>query len=285
MKRNIFVTKADGTVSVFKPNKITTSLRRSGATPTVARSIADKVASNMVSGMTTRDIYTKAFDLLKKYNERPVAARYSLRRSIEMLGPTGFPFEVFISEILKRRGYKTKVGIIMNGDCVNHEVDVLAFKDGVQNTVECKFHNNPGYRTNVKVPLYIYARFLDIKEKMEKDGKDCSAYQQWIVTNTKFTKDAVEYGECKGLTLIGWRYPEGAGLETLIDETGLHPVTCITTLNNREKKYLLDNGVVLSCDVLGNVELLEKFGISKSRIKNIINEINDVCGGKSHHSN
>lgn len=277
MAKTLFIIKADGSTAAFHPNKVTTSLRRAGAEPDIARSIADTVAAQVTPGMHTKHIYNKAFALLKKYNERGVAARYSLKRSIEMLGPTGFPFELFVAALLKKKGYKTKVGIVMKGECVTHEVDVLAHKDNIQHTIECKFHNNAGYRTNIKVPLYIYARFLDIKAQMKKQGKTCHAYEQWIVTNTKFTKDAQMYGECKGLQLIGWRYPKTGGLETLIEETGLHPLTCLTRLKKSEKQALLKKDIVLACDLPGKKELLKKLNISPPRITHIIQEIKDIC--------
>ncbi|MGS0527278.1 hypothetical protein ACU8V7_21050 [Zobellia nedashkovskayae] len=44
------------------------------------------------------------------------------------MGPTGFPFERFIGALLTYSGYETKVGIVMDGICVTHEIDVVAEK-------------------------------------------------------------------------------------------------------------------------------------------------------------
>ena len=60
------------------------------------------------------------------------------------LGPSGFPFENFIGHIFRHDGYSTDVGVIMQGNCVTHEVDVLACKDDRCYIVECKYHNQAG---------------------------------------------------------------------------------------------------------------------------------------------
>ena len=45
----------------------------------------------------------------------------------------------------------------------------------------------------------------------------------WLVTNTKFSSDVIRYGNCVGMHLIGWKYPEDGGLEKLIDEANIYP--------------------------------------------------------------
>jgi hypothetical protein len=84
------------------------------------------------------------------------------------LGPSGFPFEKYVAEILKYQGYRVEVGVIVEGFCVKHEVDIIAEKEAKHFMIECKFHNQPGTFCDVKIPLYINSRFLDI-EKMWKE--------------------------------------------------------------------------------------------------------------------
>ena len=42
------------------------------------------------------------------------------------LGPSGFPFEKLVGKILEQEGFETRVGVIVQGNCVQHEVDVIA---------------------------------------------------------------------------------------------------------------------------------------------------------------
>ncbi len=76
-------------------------------------------------------------------------------------------------------------------------------------------------------------------------GERCPPSQGWLVTNTRFTTDALQYGRCAGLHMISWDFPAGSGLKDIIDNTGLYPVTCLTTLNRSEKLRLLENRIVL----------------------------------------
>ena len=52
--------------------------------------------------MSTGEIYTHAFSSLRRH-EKPVALKYSIRKAVTELGPSGFPFEKFISELFKAR--------------------------------------------------------------------------------------------------------------------------------------------------------------------------------------
>ena len=102
------------------------------------------------------------------------------------MGPTGYPFERLIGALLRQKGYDTKVGVILKGECVTHEVDVLAEKEGNVYAVECKFHSDPKTASNVKTPLYINSRFLDLQKQWNKDLERKSHLKQgWLVTNTQ----------------------------------------------------------------------------------------------------
>ena len=126
------------------------------------------------------------------------AGKYRLKNAIMELGPTGYPFEHFVGAILRTQGYKVKVGVLIDGKCVQHEVDVVAEKDNKIIVVECKFHRSAGKKSDVKIPLYIRSRFNDIYDKWSADGTlGDKEYEGWLVTNTHFTTDAEKYGKCK----------------------------------------------------------------------------------------
>jgi len=276
--REITIIKMNGEETKFDQSKLRTSLKRSGANNVVIQQVIDEIELSLHDGMSTKEIYKTAFRLLRK-SSPPTAGRYKLKNAILELGPTGFPFEKFIGKILKYEKFETKVGVIIKGHCVNHEVDVVAQKDNKHFMVECKFHSELGRKCNVKVPLYIQSRYLDIeKQWSKKDGHETKFHQGWIYTNTRFSSDAVEFGMCVGLMLVGWDYPKKDSLKERIDNSGLHPITCLTTLTKDEKQKLLSKEKVLCMELCNHPELLKLIGISERRQKNILKEAHQLCG-------
>lgn len=278
--KELHVTKASGKRMIFLPGKLKHSLKRSGADEATGKQIVDDILMDAYDGISTQEIYKRAFRLLK-HNSRQQAARYKLKHAIMELGPTGFPFEIFIGKIFEQLQYKVKTGQIFKGECVKHEVDVIAAKDNRLVFAECKFHNRPGIKCDVKIPLYVHSRFRDIENYYQKqpDTND-KIHEGWVVTNTHFTEDAIQYGGCAGLELLGWDYPQGNGLKDMIDRMSLHPITCLTTLRNTEKQFLLDKKIVLSNQLLQDSHLLKNLRIDDSRMKQILMEIEGLCYNK-----
>jgi hypothetical protein len=265
--KEILITKASGESLPFSEEKLMASLIRAGASQEVAHDIAAQVRRHLHPGIPTKKIYRIAFALLKQYS-KPLAAKYHLKRAIMELGPSGFPFEKFIGEILKREGYKIHIGEILKGQCVDHEIDVIAEKEDHVFLVECKYHNKPGTICDVKVPLYIRARFKDVEAVLlKKPAREPIFYQGWLATNTHFSKDAIAYGTCVGLRLLGWDFPKGKSLRHRIDQWGLYPLTCLTSLSKMHKQKLLEKRIVLCEELLGNDRILQDIGIKPSLIR------------------
>ena len=86
----------------------------------------------------------------------------------------------------------------MQGKCVTHEIDVIAEKDNQLTLIVCKYRNQPGIAVDVKTPLYINSRFEDVlaNVSLKFSGKD---FTGWIMTNLRFTKDAITNGNFKGM--------------------------------------------------------------------------------------
>jgi len=192
----------------------------------------------------TSEIYHIVFKQLDAIKPH-LASRFSLKQSIAELGPSGYPFEKFIAGILAEFGYKTETNLMMKGKCVVHEVDVVAYKDDTKGIIEAKFHKNTGYKTNIQTVLYVDARYKDIKSTLPKGEKSTG----WLITNAKFSADTINYGECAGLKLIGWDYPNHIGLRVLIDKSGLQPITTLQNLSTINKTNLLANNIVFCRDI------------------------------------
>lgn len=248
MADKIMVKKMSGELQEFSRDKLRGSLERSGADSILADEIVDHISSQVHEGLSTKVIHDRAFTMLKTHR-KSFAARYNLKRAIFALGPSGFPFERYVARLFDTMGYMTQVGIVLPGKCVTHEVDVVLTKGDVHGFAECKFHNVPGMRCSVKTPLYVFARFEDICEHEGKPFRGDRNREGWLVTNTRFTDDALAYGSCAGLKLLGWNTgPLGESLERMIDVRGLHPITCLTSLKTEQKKMLLAEGIVLCQD-------------------------------------
>lgn len=276
-KKSILVTKASGDKAPFIEDKLRNSLMRSGANEKQIDDVLTEISSQLYEGISTKKIYRLAFNKLKN-SSKHLAARYHLKQAIMELGPSGYPFERFIGEILKQQGYSVKVGEIVKGKCVTHEVDVIALADHHHFMIECKYHNQQGIVCDVKIPLYIQSRFKDVEAEWVKIPQhDKKIHQGWVVTNTKFSSDAIQYGNCAGLKLLGWDYPIKQSLKDIIDDLGLYPITCLTTLTRAEKQKLLDMKIVLCTEICANEKLLYDIGMNETKVKKVIEEGQQLC--------
>jgi len=205
----------------------------------LAEKIVNKIKPHLYQNIPTFEIYSTVMKELKK-EQKDLVEKYNLKRAIMDLGPTGYPFEKFVAAVLKESGYQTQLNQIIAGKCVSHEIDIVARNDKTY-SVECKFHNQPGYRTDIKVALYTYARFLDIKEK----GYDVP----WLISNTKLTEEAKIYAKCVGMRVTSWDYPEEESLRMLIDKSSLYPITALTSISRKQKENLIERGIVFCRDL------------------------------------
>ena len=272
--KNITITKASGVQDKFSSEKLRASLKKSGADDNTVENILFEIESILYDGISTKKIYQAAFNMLKK-GLKSNAGRYNLKRAIMALGPSGFPFEKYIAAIFEWQGYKVQTQLFLEGACVTHEIDVLAENEDHFLLTECKFHNSLGIVSNVKIPLYVHSRYRDVQNNWQKtSGKPLKCC---VVTNTKFSADAVKYAVCEGLRLLSWDYPPKESLRNLIDESGLYPITCLTSLTNKEKETILVEGIVLCKELLKREALLHEIRIPLTRIPNILSEIKSLC--------
>lgn len=276
-EKDVWVIKSTGAREQFSLKKLRRSLERSGADEETTKRVIDHIIPELHDGMKTAQIYKHAYSILKK-QKYPVAVRYSLRKAVMQLGPSGFPFEKYVAEIFKNKGYSVRTDVMLSGFCVPHEVDILMEKDDRHIFAECKYHNTQGIKTDVKVALYIYARFLDIKKRHDTNKESSPIiHEGWLITNTKLTADAIAYAQCVGLNVLGWDYPEQGNLQDLILETGVHPLTFLSTLSQVDKNNLLQKGIVMCRDIGKDVSTLKAIGLTDEQIAKVVDEAKQVC--------
>ena len=273
MSEKLFIRKADGTTEIFKEEKLRNSLKNAGAHEKHIEEVLSHVRAEIGTDVTSDDIFRHAFHVLKQMGGG-YAAKYSLRRSISQLGPSGFPFENFMSRVLEEQGYNSKTNIIVNGKCAEHEIDIISESASKVIFIESKFHNNQSIKSDMKVALYVQARHDDlVKNNFDNYGDDGRVCEFWLMTNTKFTVNSIKYAECAGLKMIGWSYPKEGNLQQLVEDSGLQPITCLTTLSDEEKRFLLNKDIVLCKTVKERPELLEMAGLDSLRSKHSLDEI------------
>ncbi|NHM04464.1 hypothetical protein G4L40_07065 [Flavobacterium sp. TWA-26] len=270
------VTKYSGELVHYDEQKLINSLRKSGADKAVAEAIVKKIESELYEGIASKKIYKLAYQLLKNISNAH-AARYNLRTAMMGLGPAGFFFEKFIAKIYQEQKFQTRTNVSLKGNCISHEIDVLLKKEHTISMIECKFHSGQDAKTDVKVPMYILSRFNDVKNRKyhlflpNEIISDCI-----IVTNNRFTTDAIQFGECSGLKMLSWDYPPKKGIKEIIDLYAVYPITCLTTLTQTEKDKLLILDCITVKDLVANSSILNKIELSHNRIKNVLKEANQL---------
>ncbi len=271
----IHVIKADRRYEPFSEHKVMDSIRRARVPQSLQGEVLSHVKRKLYDGISTAEIYQHIMEFLNHAPSPYIKARYTLKEAIMMLGPSGYPFEDFVAKLLESEGYNTQVRQILSGRCVTHEIDIVAEKDGKTAAIEAKFHNSPGTRSEIQVALYTHARFEDVKVRNPM-------HEAWIVTNTKTTVDANTYAQCTGMKVISWDYPAGNSLREMIERSGLHPITMVTSLSQSQKTTLLENHIVLCKDVLDHPDLLDMLYLSKIDRDRIMNEVRGLCSPENN---
>lgn len=272
MTRMPIINKADGSSEIFSPERLVISLERSGAGPHTAQRIAETITGTVAPGTSSKEIYTRAFALLRR-EARPVAARYALRRALFELGPSGHPFEDFVSHLYKAEGWQVETRKTIQGKCVAHEVDFYAShpQENTFMAAELKYHNDPGYKTDLKIALYVKSRFDDIFS-CDPMVRACPIDRGMLVTNTKFTSEAIAYAECSGVELLGWGYPINNNLFTHMSRAKVYPITTLTGLSRAEKRLLIERGVIAVDELMEDRRRLDVLHLTTERVGEVLAE-------------
>jgi hypothetical protein len=248
----LYVIKLSGESEPFSVKKVFESALRAGAKKQEALVIAEKVKMEAYPGIKTTEIFQKVSKLLKGQSKN-AELRFNLKRSIKELGPTGFPFEKYICEILKSLDFEVKINQIIPGTCIgDYEIDFISEKNGLVYLGECKYRNIFNDKVDLKDSLANYARFSDIKDGNYFKTKNYSGKEikTILVTNGKFTQKAIDYALCKGVELLGWRYPGERGLEYLVESKKLYPITILSSTRGYVKNILAENQIMLVKEIL-----------------------------------
>lgn len=243
----IKVKKYNGESEPFSVKKVYNSAMRAGASSSLAKKISSEVEKEVYQDIPTAEIFKKVKGLLKEENLK-FALRFSLKDAMKRLGPAGFIFEEFVQEVLSHYGMKVGKSMVISGRCARYEIDFLAEKDNCVYLGECKYRNNPGDKVDINVCLKSFAILDDVKNSGRFKDKDLNFL---IVTNSKFTDEALKYSSCKGLELLGWNYPREEGLEDMVESKKLYPVTILPSFRGRLAEEMRARRIMLVPDISG----------------------------------
>ncbi len=249
----------------FSIEKYKKSILAAGVDKEECDQLIDEVALDPRHYFSTAKVHHATYRALLKRSSL-VAANYNIPNAIYGLGPSGFPFEVFCSEMLKAKGFQTKLNVIKKGEFIKHEVDVIARREDVNLFCEAKFHNRKSYKNDVKVALYVYARYLDLKK-----GNPGDDFKYVLISNAKFSKDAITYSEGVGLVLISMNYPKKDTFIDHIRRYKVYPVTVLNSLKKSEKRKLLEKRIVTVKQL--ERSYLEDIGLEPEQIVKVMQEV------------
>lgn len=272
------IIKASGDLVRFDANKLRQSLKRAGTDSAEIEEILFRIIPKIEEQMPTAKIHQLAFDELRKHSQG-AAAKYKLKKALQELGPTGYPFERLVAKLFELESFYCTVGVTLQGQCVTHEVDVLARKGKLCRLAECKFRNDNSNKIDIKTTLYVQARMEDLRQGL--GGTEDYAHttiEAWLACNGRFSEDSLQYAKCKGLKLLGWSYPKGSSIKDRMDAAKLYPLTCLSSLSQEEKTRLLDKGYVFCRDMLQFEQISQKLQLSSEKAKALQKEIRSLLG-------
>ncbi len=273
---SIRLSKFSGELVPFDKEKLKGSLYKSGASRDEVGQVIDEIIPCLYDGITTRSVYQLAFKHLKKVRDS-LAARYSLKRALRDLGPAGYYFEKWVSKFFRNYGYETMTSQLIEGAAVTHEADVIAKKGEDTYWIECKFRNTVDAKISVTTPMYLLSRIKDISVKeYNLFGEKTTFSKGWLVTNAYLTTDSIHFGEYYGIDLLAWDYPDGRSIKSLTDQKALYPVTCLTTVSQKEKEILLSRDCIMVKDLMANMGILDKLNLSQHKRKVIYKEVSEL---------
>lgn len=262
-----YVVKWDGRRELFDRQKVIRTLLRRGATREIAENIVKEIEEQIYDGISTQEI----LDFVSKYLEQykaTIAFRRDLRTALGEMKP--FDFEDYVRILLRADDYEVEPNRVIQGFCVTHEIDGIARRDVETVYLEVKNHRDTHTYTPFEVTLSAKAKWDDIQNGYEKGLNDTSFDRVLIICNTRLTEHARRYADCIGLDHLGWNTPPGKGIDTLITEKHLYPITMLPSLLKKDHDKLSEAGIITLNHLVE--KKLEDTKIRRSKLNKLVNE-------------
>ncbi len=241
-----------------------------GADNYIANEVTERIEKKLFQGITTQMILQQIFTYMREY--RPgVSHLFDLKQGISLMEPKP-EFELFIQFLLAHTGFEVAPNQVLKGKCGEHEVDGIAKKDGVTYFVEVKHHFSYHTLTGLDESRIAWAVLEDVTDAFTAGLTSLKIDRAVIVTNTRYSDHAIQYGKCKNLIQIGWTSPEHFGLREAIEKNQLYPLSCLRGVSVEVRLRLVDSGIVLIKQLLNQDRLTieRKTGLPQSTVDSII---------------
>ena len=273
------VVKRDKREEIFSREKLCSSLTQIGAKEHVARHVCTLIDQSIQDEISTDEIFRRTRDYLYKIDP-DLSALYALERGLSSLGPSGFAFEQYVAALFTEMGYQVQTNVYLKGEGVEHEIDVYAEKGNVVFISEAKYKNDFKLKTHIDHVMYADARLQDIRRRAKREG-DPREYYMWVITNTKFTDNAIHYAAHRDIQLLGWNYPPFINLMKLVSEKKLYPVTILPSITRSILKKLARKDLILVKYLIPFTpdDMMEQFGASRRLAQKLVSEIHELMDG------
>ncbi|MEM4497271.1 MAG: restriction endonuclease [Nitrososphaerota archaeon] len=238
----IRVRKADGRLEPYDGSKIMRTALYLGLDREDAERIEREVLEKAYDGIPTSEILAMIRDLAEEIRPELSQAR-DIREAISAMRPKP-DFEDYARIVLREAGYLVEPGRLLEGRCVSHEIDGIAFKGDEVFVVEVKHHFNQHAYTSLGTVLELWAALEDLREGYRLGFHPYAFTSAILVCNTKISQHAEQYARCKGIMYMGWRYPRAFALSDIVSSKKIYPITMIKSLSAEAVAKLGDRGIV-----------------------------------------
>lgn len=269
------VIKRDGYVQHYKEEKIIRTAIRAGLSKRDAEAVARKVSASFKDKIQARELYKRVKQLIREYS--PTACcKYQLKEAVAKIDPE--LFEIYIQRVLETNDFECVWNCLVQGEVIEHQIDVIASKDGVSWMVECKHHMSSHRDTGMGKVLQEYARIDDIRDGYKLKKNEFADARGWMINNTRFSNHAKRYAKAKGIRLTGW----GSGthpLQKLIEAKRCYPMT-ILDLAPKQLTRCNQADILTLCDFLAEErKAKEIFGNKYDEVMGIVLHLRGIA----HH--
>lgn len=272
------VRKADGSTQPYDREKVLRTCYKLRLSKSEAEEVADEVEQKLFEGITTKRILDIIFEHAQRHKAH-VAHMIDLREAISLMRPKP-DFEKFVAILLEHAGYKTVTNEILQGKCIDHEIDVIASKDSELMYVEVKHHVQFHTFTGLDTVLVVNSAFQDLLEGYLHHTQRYNFTKPMLVLNTKVSEHARKYAACRGIGVIGWKIPERAGIEHYIDQKLLYPITILKNLDAELLNRLGDYGIYTLKQLVeaDRENLVRETGTNARTLRDLIDQARQILG-------
>ena len=278
------VRKADGRLEPYNGAKVLRTLLHLGVDRVEAERLEKEISRRIYDGIPTSEILSMIYELAGKAKPE---IRYlkDLREAISAMRSKP-DFEEYARIVLRAAGYLVEPGRVLEGRCISHEVDGIAFKDDEILVVEIKHHVNPHAYTGLGTVLELWAALEDLKEGYRLGLHPYAFTSAILICNTKISLHAERYARCKRILYMGWRYPRAFALSDIVSSNRIYPVTMLKELSPEQIERLGDRGIVTLSQLskMRSEELAEIMGTDlgyTEKIRKLAEDLTMKQSGKS----